>query len=107
MNDIVRILTDKKYIFSLLNEIDKKNLKVRKKVRIFIGVDLKNYYTLIIQSNQKSRFLISNIDSLEGILDSAKKYLGYNIKKYIFLNSGEMCSKAKKELIKKKWKVIK
>jgi hypothetical protein len=106
MDKIVRCLADNNFIFTSLKQIDAKSIGLKKKIDVFVGVNLKDYYVLILYKKQKSRFLKSNIESLEEILQDTKKHLGHNIKKYVFIVDAPICSKAKGLLVEKKWRVI-
>lgn len=106
LKKIVDLLCAKGIILKSLNEVDPAILKSRKKVKIFSGVTDKNYFIVIINIEQKSRFVVKNakeIADLEKRLEVAKNHI-YK-KKYIVLNS-PLCSRAKDFLIKDNWKIL-
>jgi len=48
MKAIVDLLQEKKLVFKSLKPIDIKSLNSRKKIDIYLGVDLKKYYACIV-----------------------------------------------------------
>ncbi len=106
MKETVEILMKKKLIFKKLTEIDKKDLKTRKKIRVYEGVDLKSYYFAIFLIEQKSRFLRKNVKEIEEIYERLKIIRDHNFKKKIFLHKCPLCSKAKEDLKNLKWKIF-
>ncbi len=106
MKETVEILMKKKLIFKKLTEIDKKELKTRKKIRVYEGVDLKSYYFAIFLIKQKSRFLRKNVKEIEEIYERLKIIRDHNFKKKIFLHKCPLCSKAKEDLKNLKWKIF-
>ncbi len=106
MKDIVEILLKKKIICKKLVQIDNKDLKTRKKIRVFEGVDLKSYYLAIFYIEQKSRFLRKNVEEIEVLYEKLKIVRDHNFKKKIFIHKSPLCSLAKDKLKELKWKVI-
>jgi len=103
---MVEFLSDKGLFFREFAPIDKKELGIRKRVDIYFGVDLKNYYIVLLKISQKSRFLQKNVDSLESIVNDLATYKDVNIaKKYLILDT-PLCSKAKSKLLELKWSFI-
>lgn len=103
MKEIVDFLQTKKMIFKSLNSIDIKTLGSRKKIAIYLGVDLKKYYTAIFHIHKKSRVLQKEVkefmllhEKLEALNDSKIN------KKYIYIQA-PLCSKAKALMEKENW----
>ncbi len=105
MQKFVDRLIEKKQIFKSLKEFDLKTIAVRKKIDVFIGVDTKSYYTLVVFIEQKSRFLQKNVDEMEKIVDLIKVKEDHNFKRKIILIDSPLCSKAKAKLKDLNWKV--
>ncbi len=105
MKTIVELLQKKKLVFKSLNPIDVKEFGSRKKIDIYLGVDLKSYYTCIIHVAKKSRILRK--EAIE-LMEFHKKLEAYNEskinKKYIYIQA-PLCSKAKALFEEEKWVV--
>jgi len=105
MKEIVHVLQAKKMLFKKLKPIELKVLGSRKKIDLYLGVDLKKYYACIIHINKKSKIfskealeLMEFHKKLEVLNDSKIK------KKYIYIQA-PLCSKAKALFKEQKWTV--
>ena len=106
MKKIVDLLCANGILLKSLNKIDLAILNSRKKVKIFSGVTDKNYFIVIINVEQKSRFVVKNakeIIDLEKRLEVVENHI-YK-KKYIVFSS-PLCSHAKEFLIQDRWKIL-
>lgn len=105
MKEILHILQEKKILFKKLKPIELKALGSRKKINLYLGVDLKKYYACIIHINKKSRILSK--EALE-LMEFHKKLELLNDskinKKYIYIQA-PLCSKAKALFKEEKWMV--
>lgn len=105
MKEIVHILQEKKLLFKKLSPIDVKTLGSRKKISIYLGVDVKKYYACIIYIAKKSRILSK--EALE-LMEFHTKLEALNeskiTKKYIYIQA-PLCSKAKALFEEAKWVV--
>jgi hypothetical protein len=105
MKKIVDFLQEKKLVFKSLSPIEVKNLGSRKKIAIYLGVDLKKYYACILHINKKSRILkkealeIMTLHEKLELLNDSKIH-----KKYIYIQA-PLCSKAKALMQKEHWTV--
>ncbi len=99
MKEIIEILQKNNIICKKLQEI---NLNTKKKIRAFLGVNIKNEYCLIVAFYKKSRFLSKDIETLKEIENIAK--INFRYKKKILILNGEICSKAKEKL--KEWRIF-
>jgi len=105
MKEIVEYLQNKNLIFKSLKEITAKELGSRKNVALYLGVDLKGYYALIMQVDKKSRILRKEANELMQLHEKLEKYIDSKItKKYIIIKA-PLCSKAKALLEECSWKV--
>ena len=105
MKEIVEYLHSKKLIFKSLKEIMPKELGSRKKVQLYLGVDLKEYYALVMAVEKKSRILRKEANELMLLHEKLEKYIDSKItKKYIIIKA-PLCSKAKMLLEEQGWKV--
>jgi len=105
MKALVEYLNRKKLIFKSLQEILPKELGSRKKVSLYVGVDLKGYYALVMQLEKKSRVLRKEAGDLMELHEKLEKYVGSNITKKYILIKAPLCSHAKAMLEENSWKV--
>ena len=105
MKEIVEYLQNKNLIFKSLKEIMPKELGSRKKVQLYLGIDLKDFYTLVMGIEKKSRILRKEVNELIDLHEKLEKYIDSKItKKYIIIKA-PLCSKAKALLEDRGWKV--
>ena len=76
MKALVEYLNHKKLIFKSLQDILPKELGSRKKVSLYLGVDLKGYYALVMQLEKKSRVLRKEAGELMELHEKLEKYIG-------------------------------
>lgn len=105
MKDIVEYLQQKQIIFKSFKEIAPKELGSRKKLGIFVGVDLKGYYADIMQLEKKSRVLRKEAGELMDLHSRLESYIDSRIKKKYIIIKAPLCSKAKALLKENGWKV--
>lgn len=102
---LVEFLNHKNIIFKSLKEIFPKELGSRKKVSLYLGVDLKGYYALVIILEKKSRVLRKETEELMLLHQKVEQYIDTKItKKYIMIQA-PLCSKAKVIFEENGWKV--
>ena len=105
MKKIVDFLQEKNLVFKSLSPIQVKALGSRKKIAIYLGVDLKKYYASIFHIKKKSRILKK--EALELMLLHEKLELLQETKikkKYIYIQA-PLCSKAKMLMQENQWTV--
>jgi hypothetical protein len=105
MKALVEYLNHKNIIFKSLQEIMPKELGSRKKVSLYLGVDLKGYYALVMEVEKKSRVLRKEAGDLMLLHEKLEKYIGSNITKKYILIKAPLCSHAKGMLEENGWKV--
>jgi len=105
MKDIVEYLQRKQIIFKSLKVLTAKELGSRKKIDIFLGVDLKGYYADVMQLEKKSRVLRKEAEELMRLHEKLEKYIDSSIKKKYIIIKAPLCSKAKALLEEHHWKV--
>jgi len=95
MKEIVHLLQEKKLLFKSLKTIEPKALSSRKKIAIYLGVDLKKYYAAVFHLKKKSRVLRKEAMELMELHERLEKFNDSKInKKYIYIQA-PLCSKAK------------
>jgi len=105
MKQIVEYLQHKNIIFKSLKEITPKELGSRKKIGLYLGIDLKGYYALVMNVEKKSRILRKEAGELLVLHEKLEKYIDSKItKKYIRIKA-PLCSHAKAMLEEHGWKV--
>lgn len=105
MKQIVDLLQEKKLIFKSLTPIDLKALGSRKKINIYLGVNLKKYYAAVFEIEKKSRVLQKEVNEFIALHEKLESYNDSKINyKYIYLKA-PLCSKAAKLLKEKGWVV--
>ena len=105
MKEIVHLLQEKKLVFKSLKSIEPKELGTRKKIHIYIGVDLKKYYACILHISKKSRILSKEALEIMELHQKLEQYNDSKInKKYIYIQA-PLCSKAKALFQEQKWTV--
>ncbi len=106
MKQIVEYLQQKRLIFKSLQAIEPKTLGSRKRVGIYLGVDLKGFYALVMVLEKKSRVLRKEVEELMVLHEKVQKHIDSTIpKKYIIIKA-PLCSKAKTLLGENGWKVF-
>ena len=105
VKELTTYYVNKNVIFKELNEVPIKDLKSRKKIKIYDGVGVdKNYYAIFI-IDAKSRFLRKNANELIQICSTLIDLKEHNYKKKELLISSPLCSHAKKLLKDNGWSV--
>jgi hypothetical protein len=105
MKTLVEYLNHKNIIFKSLQEILPKELGSRKKVSLYVGIDLKGYYALVMQLEKKSRVLRKEAGDLMELHEKLEKYIDSRITKKYILIKAPLCSHAKAILEENGWKV--
>jgi len=106
MKNIVEFLQQKGIIFKSFKEIDPKELGSRKKVKLYLGVDLKGYYALVMVVEKKSRVLRKEAEEFIALHEKLERHIDSKIKQKYIIIKAPLCSKAKAFLESKGWKVI-
>ncbi len=106
MKDIVERLQEEKLIFKSLQTIDLKEFGSRKKIDLYLGVDLKKYYACIIHISKKSRILQKEAGELMAFHKKLEEYNDSVIKKKFIYIQAPLCSKAKERFKEEGWRVL-
>ena len=106
MKTIVEIFKKRKTIFKELKLIDLKALGVKKRYEVYDAVDIKNRYFLIFRVERKSRFVSKNALDLVEIYEKILKTKEHNYKYIYVLFFSPFCSKSKKLLQERDFKVL-
>jgi len=105
MKEILHLLQENDLLFKSLKPISIKELGSRKKIDLYLGVDLKKYYACIIHIRKKSRILSKEALELMEFHTKLEIFNESKInKKYIYIQA-PLCSKAKALFKEQKWRV--
>jgi preprotein translocase subunit SecD len=105
MKALVEYLNHKNIIFKSLQEIMPKELGSRKKVSLYLGLDLKGYYSLVMEVEKKSRVLRKEAAELMRLHEKLEQYVESKITKKYMIVKAPLCSHAKAMLEENGWKV--
>ena len=103
MKELLNLLEEKNLLFKSLKPIDLKLFSSRKKIDLYLGVNLKTYYACIIHIKKKSKILSKEaVELMEFHYKLEQLNQSRITKKYIYIQA-PICSKAKALLKKNKW----
>jgi len=105
MKETVEYLQKKNLIFKSLKEVTPKELGSRKKIELYLGINLKGYYALVMKIEKKSRILRKEAAELMVLHEKLEKYIDSKITKKYMIIKAPLCSKAKALLEENGWKV--
>lgn len=106
MKKIVEYLKNHDLIFKSLDPISPKELGSRKKIEIYLGVDLEGYYADVMNVQKKSRVLRKEIGELMALHTKLESYVDSSIKKKYIIIQAPLCSKARALLEENNWTVF-
>ncbi len=105
MKAMVEYLHTRGLIFKSFREITPKELGSRKQVTLYLGVDLKGYYALVMEISKKSRILRKEADELMRLHTTLEQYIQSRITKQYLRVNAPLCSHAKTKLEEAGWRV--
>ena len=105
MKNIVEYLQSKNLIFKSFREVSPKELGSRKKIELYVGVDLKGFYALSMGVEKKSRVLRKEAEILMAFHEKVEKYIDSKINKKFIIIKAPLCSKAKALFEEHGWRV--
>ena len=105
MKETVEYLQKKNLIFKSLKEVTPKELGSRKKIELYLGINLKGYYALVMNVEKKSRVLRKEAGELMALHEKLEKYIDSKIMKKYMIIKAPLCSKAKALLEENGWKI--
>ena len=106
MKKIVEYFRQEGILFRSLSPIAPKELGSRKKVEIYLGVDTKSFYTMILFIEKKSRILRKESEALMQLHTQLEKKISAKIVKKYILVAAPLCSKAKRYMEEQGWRVV-
>jgi len=106
MKEVVEFLQQKSIIFKSLKPVSLKELGSRKKIEIYLGIDLEGYYVLVMALEKKSRVLRKEALELMAPHEKLERYIDSKIKKKYIIIKAPLCSKAKSLFEENGWRVF-
>jgi len=106
MKSIIDYLQSNKLIFKTFKSIRPQELGSRKKVKIYIAVDLKGYYALVMSIEKKSRVLRKEVNEFMQLHEKLERYIDSKINKKYIIIKAPLCSHAKVMFEDNGWKVF-
>ncbi|MGG7049130.1 MULTISPECIES: hypothetical protein [unclassified Campylobacter] len=101
---ILKLFESKKIFLKDLKNLDVSEFSRSKTLKIFFGVDLKGFYTIVFFRFAKSRLLKKESQALNELCTKFEAKFDTAIKKRILFYSSPACSKALDELTSSGWK---
>ena len=105
MKKIVEYLNTKNIICKTLKEVTPKELGSRKKIQLYVGVNLKGYYCSVITLKKKSRVLRKEVAELMALHEKLEAYQDTKILTRYIRIKAPLCSHARAMLEENGWKV--
>jgi len=105
LKEIVEYLKDKNIICKTLKEVSPKDLGSRKKIQLYVGVNLKGYYCSAMMIKKKSRVLRKEAAELMALHEKLEVYQDTKILTRYIRIKAPLCSHAKAMLEENRWKV--
>ncbi|MDD3775433.1 MAG: hypothetical protein PHV08_05695 [Sulfurovaceae bacterium] len=105
MKNVVDFLGQNRIICKTLSQISPSMLESRKKVDIYLGVNLKGYYCSVFAITKKSRILRKEAEELLELHSRLESNNNSKINNKYLLIQAPLCSKAKALLEELDWKV--
>ena len=97
MKNLVDLLREEGIV---CKKLERYPLDTKKRVRAFLGVNLKDEYCFVLEVEKKSRILRKDIEFFKTLLPD----INFRYKRVILVLNGPICSKAK-EMIKE-WRIL-
>ncbi len=107
MKKIIEYFQEQNIIFKSFQEIDIKKLNSCKKVSIYLGIDLKGYYVIVIFLSKKSKIFRKEVDDFRILHKRMEDYIDSSIKNNYIIIDAPLSSKAKVIFEEYNWKVFK
>jgi len=105
IKEIVDYLNKKNIICKNLKPILPKELGSRKRVEIYIGVNLKGYYCSVFVIKKRSRIVRKEAFEIIGLHEKLEEYMDTKVfKRYIYIDA-PLCSHAKSIMIESGWTI--
>lgn len=92
--NIYELLNSENILLPKLGALDISALSKKRTIKAWLGVDMKDFYTLVIIRNAKARLLSKEALELEQLRQNICAQQGHAIKKMILFYSSPACSKA-------------
>ncbi len=105
MKEIVEYLSARHVVCKSFKEVLPKSLKSRKKIKLYVGINLRGYYCSVMILEKKSRILRKEVGELMLLHEKLEVYADTAITKRYIRITAPLCSHAKVMLEENGWKV--
>ncbi len=105
MKELVEYLSRHQIVCKRLKEVTLKSLGSRKKIKLYVGVNLKGYYCSVMILEKKSRVLRKEVGELITLQEKLERHEDTKISKRYIRMTAPLCSHAKAILEENGWKV--
>ncbi|BCX79776.1 hypothetical protein [Campylobacter sp. 19-13652] len=105
--NIYELLNSKNILLPKLSAFDISTISKKRTIKAWLGVDTKDFYTLIIIREAKVRLLSKEALEIEDLRQKICLQQGHAIKKMILFYSSQACSKALTLLKQNQWQCVK
>jgi len=106
MKEIVELLARRGVLCRKLKEIEPRELASRKRIGIYLGVEVDDYYCAVFAVKKKSRILRKEAGEFLELQKRLQERLGARIRRNYLLYDAPLCSKAAAMLEEEGWRLI-
>lgn len=103
-NETLNLFEKRKIFLRDLKKLDSSEFTRSKTLKIFFGVDTKNFFTIVIFRFAKTKLLRKDNEILNEICQKIETKFDTVVKKRILFYSSNICKKALKDLNDSGWK---
>ncbi len=105
MKEIVEYLSARHIVCKSFKEVLPKSLESRKKIKLYVGINLKGYYCSVMILEKKSRVLRKEVRELMSLHEKLEAFADTAILKRYIRITAPLCSHAKAMFEESGWKV--
>ncbi len=105
MKELVEFFKKRGVLFRSLEPLDPKAFGIKKRLKLYRGVDLNGSFVLVVTIERKSRVLQKEAEGLESLAKEIEAKLSHRFKRRYLLLQAPICSKAKRWLQENGWRV--
>ncbi len=92
---VANAFAQRKILLKNLAELPAREFCKKRGLRLFLGVDLRGFYTLVLWRTARSRLVVGEFAALGELCAAVEKSRGFNVKKRICFYQSALCGKVK------------